>query len=173
MVPVLETERLLLRPRTAGDIESFVAMDSDPDVRRFLPPAFRDGFDAATYRSVLPERIAMDHGPGLGHWTLVPRAQPDAFVGTALLIPVEGKGPDVEIGWRLPRARWGKGLASEAARQVVSHAGEIGLAELVALIHPDNAASVGVARKLGFAPDGIRDAYGTTFQLYRLVLENP
>lgn len=173
MVPVLETDRLVLRPRTTGDIDDFVAMDSDPQVRRFLPPAFRDGFDPAAYRAALPERIAMDHGPGLGHWTLVGRAHPDAFVGTALLIPVEGKGPDVEIGWRLPRAHWGKGFASEAARQVVAHARGTVLAELVALIHPDNAASIGVAGKLGLAPDGIRDAYGTTFRLYRLALENP
>ncbi|MBL8569902.1 MAG: GNAT family N-acetyltransferase [Phreatobacter sp.] len=158
----------MLRPRGVGDIDDVVAMDSDPQVRRFLPPAFRDGFDAAAYRAILPERIATDHGPGLGHWILVARAHPNAFVGTALLIPVEGRGPDVEIGWRLPRTHWGKGFASEAARQIVLHARRTGLAELVALIHPDNAASIGVARKLGFAPDGSRDAYGTTFRLHRL-----
>lgn len=56
MVPVLETDRLVLRPRTTGDIDDFAAMDSDPQVRRFLPPAFRDGFDPAAYRAALPDR---------------------------------------------------------------------------------------------------------------------
>ena len=112
--------------------------------------------------------MALDFGNGLGHWTLRLRTDPAGFVGTAMLIPIEGKGPDIEIGWRLPRAFWGQGIASEAARAVHTHArGVVARDELVALIHPDNAGSIGVASKLGFERAGSRDAYGTTFDLYR------
>lgn len=144
-------------------------MDSDIEVRRYLPPAFRDGFDAGAYRAALPDRIAMDHGQGLGHWTLRLKDEARGFVGTALLIPVEGVGPDIEIGWRMPRASWGFGYAGEAARAVMAHAfGTLGLEEIVALIHADNVKSAAVAGRLGLTRAGRRAAYGTEFDLFRL-----
>ncbi|MDP3546179.1 MAG: GNAT family N-acetyltransferase [Phreatobacter sp.] len=173
MPPLLESDRLLLRPRTEADVEDYVAMDSDPEVRRYLPPDFRDQFDAEAYRRVLPSRMAVDFGIGLGHWSLWLKEDPGVFVGTALLIPVEGLGPDIEIGWRLPRRFWGQGYAGEAARAVLQHGqAVVGSSGIVALIHPDNAASIGVARKLGFVRSGMRDAYGTCFDLYRPDGEN-
>lgn len=169
MVPHLETERLTLRARAVSDIDAFVAMDSDIKVRRYLPPAFRDGFDAGAYRAALPDRIAMDHGPGLGHWTLRLKDDARSFVGTALLIPVEGAGPDIEIGWRMPRSSWGFGYAGEAARAVLDHAfGGLGLSGIVALIHEDNARSAALAERLGLTRAGRRAAYGTEFDLFRL-----
>lgn len=168
MPPLLESARLILRPRQLADVESYVAMDGDPEVRRYLPPDFRDNFDAETYRRILPSRMAVDFGDGLGHWSLWLKQDPAVFAGTALLIPVDGRGPEIEIGWRLPRRLWGKGYAGEAAETVMRHArGVIGERDLVALIHPDNAGSIGVARKIGFARAGQRDAYGTCFDLYR------
>lgn len=173
MPPPLESDRLILRPRTEADVEDYVAMDSDPEVRRYLPPDFRDQFDAEAYRRVLPSRMAVDFGNGLGHWSLWLKEDPGVFVGTALLIPVEGRGPDVEIGWRLPKRFWGHGYAGEAARAVLHHGqAVVGSNGIVALIHPDNAASIGVARKLGFVRSGMRDAYGTCFDLYRPDGEN-
>lgn len=169
MVPELETGRLRLSPRRLPDVDDFVAMDSDDEIRRYLPPAFRDGFDADAYRAALPGRMAADHGPGLGHWTVRLKDEARGFVGTALLIPVEGTGPDIEIGWRLPRAAWGHGYASEAARAVMDHAfGTLGLAGIVALIHEDNVRSAAVAGRLGLIRSGRRAAYGTEFDLYRL-----
>lgn len=174
MVPVLSTDRLVLRPRDLRDVDAFVAMDSDSEVRRYLPPAFRDGFDAEAYRALLPQRMAVDFGQGLGHWSLGLAENPECFVGTALLIPVAGEGPDIEIGWRLPRAFWGLGYASEAAKAVLAHAADVvAPGNPIALIHPDNAASVGVATRLGFAREGPREAYGTTFDLYRPGRQNP
>ncbi|WP_439575433.1 GNAT family N-acetyltransferase [Phreatobacter sp.] len=171
MVPHLETERLTLSPRVLADIDDFVAMDSDPEVRRYLPPAFRDGFDAAAYRAVLPDRIALDHGQGLGHWTLRLRDLARSFVGTALLIPVEGAGPDIEIGWRMPRSSWGRGYAGEAARAVLGHArGSVALSGIIALIHEDNVRSAALAERLGLARAGRRAAYGTEFDLFRISL---
>jgi RimJ/RimL family protein N-acetyltransferase len=168
MVPELATERLILKPRDLGDIDDFVTMDGDPEVRRYLPPAFRDGFDGQAYRAMLPERIGRDHGPGLGHWTIRLRERPDVFVGTALLIPVEGTGPDVEIGWRVPRSSWGKGYAGEAAAGVLAHGfARVGLKEIVALIDPLNERSIALATRLGLAFAGRRAAYGTEFDLYR------
>jgi RimJ/RimL family protein N-acetyltransferase len=174
MVPTLETERLLLAPRVLADLEDYVAMDSDRAVREYITPPFRDDFTPELYRANLPARIATDFGPVLGFWTLRLKAPAPVFVGMALLMPVEGKGPEVEIGWRMPRAAWGHGYASEAALTVLAYGrGTLGLAEVVALINPENLRSIAVATKLGMTRAGRRDAYGTSFDLYRIGTKLP
>lgn len=167
MVPHLSTERLILEPRAVADVDDFVAMDADPLVRRHMPPAFRDAFDAEIYRGQLANRIGHDFGAGLGHWTIRSKTEPLGFVGTVLLIPVEGTGPDVEIGWRLPRAAWGRGYVREAARCALAHGfSAVGLSEILALIDPENRRSIATAAALGFRRQGRRQAYGTVFDRY-------
>jgi RimJ/RimL family protein N-acetyltransferase len=56
-------------------------------------------------------------------------------------------GDEVELGWLIRRAHWGKGYATEAALTLRPQGPE----RAVHLIHPDNAASIAVARKLGAA----------------------
>jgi len=60
-----------------------------------------------------------------------------------------------EIGYHLRRDHWGRGLATEAGRAIRDHAVTVlRLRRLVALIHPENAASERVAAKLGFRREG-------------------
>jgi RimJ/RimL family protein N-acetyltransferase len=76
-------------------------------------------------------------------------------------------GPEIEIGWRLVRAAWGRGYATEAARPVLDHALEtLGLGEVIADIDPENAASARVALKLGFRPTGSVPFNGHTVTRY-------
>lgn len=155
MLPTFETERLFLRPRTMADLAACMAMDRDPEVTRFIPGPWRNP-DA--HRRFITTRMQADFGPGLGYWSIFAREQPDLFVGWVLLIPDDAVGPDIEIGWRLNRHAWGKGYATEAARPLVVHAFEqAGIERIVAAIHPDNAASIHVAQKLGLtaAGDGV------------------
>jgi RimJ/RimL family protein N-acetyltransferase len=59
---------------------------------------------------------------------------------------------DTELGYRFLPEHWGKGLATEAGRASIEFArADLGLARLVALVHPDNVASARVLAKLGFA----------------------
>jgi RimJ/RimL family protein N-acetyltransferase len=53
MVPALETPRLSMRPPAAADVDAYVAMDSDVEVRRFITPDFRDNFDVDRHRHSL------------------------------------------------------------------------------------------------------------------------
>ncbi|WP_346658041.1 GNAT family N-acetyltransferase [Bradyrhizobium sp. 157] len=172
MVPTLETPRLCMRPRAAADVDAYVAMDKDIEVRRFITPDFRDNFDVNRYQASLRTRLAVDPGKGLGWWTLRNRFDDNSFLGMALLIPLALEGPEIEIGWRLPRSAWGNGYATEAALRVVQYArDEVGLKEIIACINPENERSVRVANKLGFRPDGRKRAYGTEFDCYRLRLD--
>jgi RimJ/RimL family protein N-acetyltransferase len=77
---------------------------------------------------------------------------------------------DVEIGWRLRRDAWGRGLATEGALAAREHAfGELGLARLVALVHPENAASIRVVGKLGMTLERERiSRHGTPVLVYAL-----
>ena len=168
MVPTLETDRLRLTPRTATDIEACVAMDSDLEVRRYITPDFRDRFDADAYRDTLEERVAIDAGRGFGWWIIRQRDAPERFHGLAMLIPVGLEGPEIEIGWRLPRASWGRGYATEAATGILAYAfDDLALSEVIACIDPENGRSIAVAARLGFVRAGRKAAYDTAFDLYR------
>jgi RimJ/RimL family protein N-acetyltransferase len=62
--------------------------------------------------------------------------------------------PAVEIGWRLARGFWGRGIATEGAREALRFGfEEAGLDRVVSIHHPDNAASARVMAKLGMRFD--------------------
>lgn len=147
--PTFETRRLRLRPRTLADTDACIAMDLEPGVTRYVAGPWGD---PAAHRAFVEARTMGPYAPGLGYWVISPLEEPAQFLGWVLLIPVNGRGPQVEIGWRLRREAWGFGFATEAAMAVLRHGLEgLGLAEIVADIHPDNSASRRVAEKLGFA----------------------
>jgi RimJ/RimL family protein N-acetyltransferase len=84
-------------------------------------------------------------------------------------VPSRSPLPDTtEIGWRLTRASWGQGIASETAGAMLQHArDELRVGPVVALIHPDTAASVRVARKIGLRPAGETIVRGGRQLVYR------
>lgn len=156
MLPGLETERLHLRPRTAADFDACLAMDREPGVTRFIQGPWNE---PERHEAFLRGRIAVTYGGGLGYWSIFPREDPRRFAGWILLIPVDGVGPEIEIGWRLNRSAQGRGYATEAALAVLGHAFETaGIDRVIADIHPDNHASIRVAQKIGMVceADGMR-----------------
>ncbi|MEM5341687.1 GNAT family N-acetyltransferase [Paraburkholderia azotifigens] len=164
MPPSFESPRLYLRPRTLADLDDCIAMDRDPEVTRHIDGPWRDG-DA--HRRFVVDRITRDYPDGLGYWSIFERHAPERFVGWVLLIPEDARGPEIEIGWRLVRDAWGRGIASEAAHVVVAHAFDtVGLESIVAGIAEGNAASQRVAEKLGMKREGFADGY-VRFRLTR------
>jgi RimJ/RimL family protein N-acetyltransferase len=150
--PRFDTRRLLIRPRTPADTEACLAMDSDPEVTRFVSGPWGD---PAMHRAFIEARTRGPYAPGLGYWAICRRSGGAPFIGWVLLIPAGGAGPRFEIGWRLRRDAWGRGYATEAAGPVLWHAFTgLGLPEVVAEIDPDNAASLRVAEKLGMRRRG-------------------
>lgn len=147
MLPTFHTDRLLLRPRTMGDLDDCLAMDRDPQVTQHIAGPWKD---PDRHRAFVVDRIQTRWPDGLGYWTIVPRADPQTFLGWILLLPCLDFGDEIEIGWRLPRRHWGHGYATEAARPVLRHAFDtVGVNAVIADIHPQNHASIHVAEKLG------------------------
>jgi RimJ/RimL family protein N-acetyltransferase len=161
-LPPLDTPRLLIRGRTLDDLEACLAMDRDPEVTRYIKGPWNDPVE---HRRFLEFRITRPYPPGLGYWSIRERAAPEVFLGWVMLIPDHGVGPEVEIGWRLVRAAWGRGIASEAARALAAHAFDtVKLPRIIADIDPENIASRAVAEKIGMN----LVAFDTSCARYRL-----
>jgi len=95
-----------------------------------------------------------DHWAAHGHGLFAAESREDGsllgFVGVAYptFLPELAHRP--ELGWRLARRAWGRGLATEGATAARDWAlGELGMPDLISIIHPENAASRRVAEKLG------------------------
>jgi RimJ/RimL family protein N-acetyltransferase len=147
-VPELRTERRLLRGWEERDREPWRAMNADPDVMRFIGTgatwsAARSDDGIARYNRSWADR-------GYGLWALEDGALGRCVGTCGLLVFPDGK-QRVEVGWRLERAAWGKGYATEAALAARDwgFASVPGLERLIAVIQPENTASIRVAEKLG------------------------
>lgn len=149
----LRTERLILRAWTDADLEPFAAMNADPAVMEHFPAALdRAGSDATAARI----RAHFErHGYGL--WAVeVQGGAP--FIGFTGLQVTPFREEWIEIGWRLARAHWGRGYATEAARAALAFAFDaLGLAEVVSMTVPANARSRSVMEKLGLRRDPADD----------------
>jgi RimJ/RimL family protein N-acetyltransferase len=152
----LHTRRCVLRQWKDGDLAPWCAMNADIDVRRWFPSVASEEQargEAARCRDAIAQR-------GWGMWALeVPGTFPFAgFVGLNAPHYEAPWVPAVEIGWRLTRAAWGRGLATEAARAALGFGFlELGLHEIVAITVPDNEASQRVMTRLGMTRDADGD----------------
>jgi RimJ/RimL family protein N-acetyltransferase len=156
--PPLATERLDLRRFTPSDLEPLLDVFGDPEVMRYVG-AERRPLDRRGVASLLASAESQWQRQGFGLLAVVER-ESGRLIGEAGLQPLE-EGPDIETGYTLARAAWGRGYATEAARAVL-HWGFAGLRlhRVVAVSDPSNAASLRVLDKLGMTRLGVRHCYG-------------
>jgi RimJ/RimL family protein N-acetyltransferase len=146
----LETERLILRRLTEADVDNLCDLDSDPAVMRFLnggTPTPRD----LIQREILPRFLRYyDRFDGYGFWAAIEKLTGE-FLGWFCLHPAEGRDPDdVELGYRLRQAAWGKGYGTEGARALIHKAfTELGVRRVSATTYEDNIGSRLVMEKAG------------------------
>jgi ribosomal-protein-alanine N-acetyltransferase len=145
---VLSTERLTLRHLEPADLPALHALCRDPEVRRYFP----DGTLTLGQTRAQPEwfRHGHPHHPSLGLWATI-ETRSSTFLGRCGLLPWTLDGvAEVELAFLIDRARWGEGLATEAARGIIQHAREVlRLSRLICLVMPGNEAAARVARKVG------------------------
>lgn len=159
---MIETDRLFLRPLRGEDVDALVALHGDARVNRFVP-AF--SHEQAVERLASVERQWAERGHGLCAVELKSSAE---FIGRVGLNYWE-TFDEVELGWILKAEAWGHGYATEAARACL----EWGFATLdaeyfIAMIHPENTASVRVAERLGFTPLREDTLFGKPVTVYSL-----
>ncbi len=166
-VPILETERLLLRPHRAEDLEVCTALWSEPEVVRYTT-------GKPLGREEVWVRILRHAGTwamlGFGFWAVEEKASGE-FAGEVGFMerkreiepPLEGKP---EAGWGFASRFHGKGYATEAMRAALAWGDEhFGATPTVCIIHEGNAASVRVAAKCGY-----REYARTIYQEHQVTL---
>jgi len=168
---VRETERLLLRPPRAADLDPYIEIHEDPEVRPHLMVLQPSVGRAAAWRT-LALLAGHWHLRGYGQWTLVEKATGDVVGRVGLWNPEGGLG--LEIGWVIRRSQWGRGLATEAAREAVAFAfDEVRADRLISVIPPDNVRSIRVACKIGETFDRAHVVDGRTVHVYALPRPGP
>jgi len=157
-IPEIETDRLLLRSWRSADVKPMTAINSDPDVARWLGP-----IDP----SRTAERIEawLEHWSrlGFGLWAVDERASGD-FVGRVGLMRHDdwtASAHDAEIGWTLAKSAWGRGYATEAAQAALGWAQpRPELNAIISITLPDNVRSRRVMQKLGLTYAGMTTWHG-------------
>lgn len=159
--PILRSARLLLVPLADRHLDLEVELDSDPEVLRYLdsrPRTRREVEESHARRMGLTGVV-----DGLGFWMAfgtgdgsVPASEDDGeFVGLMMLPPAHGPDqPDdptvSDLGYRLVRRFWRRGLASEASRVLLRHAFDtVGQSRVIAQTMAVNAGSRGVMSAVG------------------------
>lgn len=150
---VLETDRLVLRWLSPEDAEFILQLLNEPAWLRFIGnKSVRTVEDARSYILKGPVEMYSRHGFGL---YLVGLKEEGAPIGICGLIKRDSL-EDVDIGFALLSAFWGKGYAYEAASAVMAYGKRaFGLTRLVAITSPDNYASGRLLEKLGFNFEGM------------------
>ena len=163
--PILRTDRLLLVPLADGHLELEVQLDSDPEVLRYIWGRARSRDEVVAshaQRMALAGKVA-----GLGYWmafasdggvgaSTPPEREDDReFVGLMMLPPAHGpdqpNDPTVsDLGYRLVRRHWRKGLASEASRALLRYAFDtVGQSRVIAQTMAVNTGSRRVMEAIG------------------------
>ena len=156
VVQARRTERLVLRGWRDGDRDAWAAMNADPEVMRY----FHDTLTREQSDAMLDRMDAALEAQGWGLWALE-RLDTGELVGfTGLAVPTHDLPfqPCVEVGWRLARSAWGRGFATEAAREALRVGfDEVGLAEVVSMTSVPNTPSRAVMERLGMTRDPADD----------------
>jgi [ribosomal protein S5]-alanine N-acetyltransferase len=151
------------------DIEAVHAIYSDSLVWRYMGIGPTTTVEES--RGRLERMLGYQRDHGYTFWAVM-LADSGELIGDTGLIPLEGVGPDVEIGWRYASAHWGNGYATEAAAACRDLGFErFGLDKLIVDIHPRNERSKNVARKLGARELGRAKHRG--FDVIRYVIDRP
>jgi RimJ/RimL family protein N-acetyltransferase len=154
-----ETERCRVRTWTPGDAERAFDLYRRWEVARWLgaqPRAMEDRAEAD--RLVQRWADLNRERPDTGRWA-VERKDDGVVAGTIIVLPLPDGDGEFEVGWHFHPDSWGQGLASEAARGALSWGFAHGLAEIFAVVRPDNAASLALCRRIGMEPLGRTTAY--------------
>ena len=143
----LFTSRLKLTVFSQSHLSELVRLNADPEVMRYFPATLSSEESAALLQRIIEHQRINEYSLFALHLK-----ESDAFVGWCGLMKVPFSAhfaPAVEIGWRLNKIFWGKGLAPEAAKSVLRFGFlELGLSEIVSFTAELNQPSIRVMQKI-------------------------
>jgi RimJ/RimL family protein N-acetyltransferase len=169
---IVETERLILRYFHAFDGEAMDRVFGDADVMHFGPGVQTQAWVRQWLRDCLENYYQK---LGLGPWAVVEKTRRDVIGYCGLFYYSDIlEQPEIEIGYRLARPFWGRGYATEAVVAARDYAFNVlCLPRLIALIDPQNVASMRVAEKAGLRFENEVMLEGYTHPDHVYALANP
>lgn len=139
-----------LRPWRDADLTPYTAMNADPEVMRYFPAPLSAAQTAESFERL--KRGIEERGWGL--WVVEVDGEFAGFTGLAIPRFEAPFMPATEIGWRLRREFWGRGIAFAAARQALAYGfDQLQLREIVSFTAAVNLPSRRLMERLGFAHD--------------------
>ena len=167
---LIETQRLLLVPFAADDVEALHELWTDPDVRRYLWD------DVVIPRSTAEEIVASSARDfaerGFGFWALYARDGSEDLMGFCGFRRFEGSDTPELLYGILPRY-WGRGFVTEAGHAVIRHGFEhCGFERILGATDTPNQSSVRVMQRLGMVFDVRREFHGLDTVFYTLSPED-
>lgn len=159
-LPTLKSERLILRPWRESDVAPFAALNADPLVMEHFPATLTRAETEAMVERARAEMAR--HGFG---WFAAEMPGVASFIGfIGLWAPgfaapfTSIQDPIVEVGWRLAKEHWGRGYATEGARECLRFGfNDLGLKEIVSFTATTNLPSQRVMQRLGMTHDPADD----------------
>lgn len=170
MHTVFETPRLILRRFTIEDAPLILALNSDPEVVKYVHEPVLKTEEQAT--KIIIDIILPQYKNNLGRWAIHTKTE-NEFIGWCGL-KYRPELDEIDLGYRLMQKAWGKGYATEAAKHTLDHGFKALLLQLItARAHIDNLASIKVLEKIGmnFIGEGIVDE--CPVKTYTLANSNP
>lgn len=145
-IPRLKTPHLTLRPLQPGDAEVLYGINQGEGVLRYFPNPAPPPLERVQ-RFIAAQQVHWETY-GYGNWGILPAGESDlaGWAGLQFLPELN----ETEVGFLLDRRCWGKGYATEAARASLQFGFErFHLDHIIALVHPENGASLRVIEKCG------------------------
>lgn len=163
---MLETERLLLQPLGAGDIEQVSAMRSDAGIMRFIRKPQTRG-ESVEWIRMVSSRWETE---GIGFCAIIEKSSA-RFAGWCGLWRLK-ETDEIEVGYAVAVNFQGKGYASESAREFLRYGfANLRLEKIVAVARPENTASRRVMEKLGMRYDYTGEFYSKQLVHYSITKE--
>jgi len=163
---VLNTQRLRLEPCTDAHFEGLYALNSDPEVMRYITGKPDTPEDT---KSMIDRVKARWADTGYSWWSFIDKENGQIIgMGCIQHLGRDAANP-LEIGWRLRKDRWHQGFASEAAQCMASFAFEtLKTKLLVAVCDPANTGSSRVMERLGMSYRGRERWYDMDTAVYQM-----
>lgn len=164
-MPILETNHFEVRPFLSDDLEAVCELHFDEAVMRYLVGGVRASkADVVRDLEVYAESQRLD---GFSKWAIVDKSTGKLAGRGGFVRLATG---EIDFGYALHRAYWGKGHGTEIATALLewARANLPDLQRVVGLVLPANVASARVLEKIGFHHAGDAVYFGQTMQVFRL-----
>lgn len=146
---ILETERLRVREMTLDDIERLYEIYAEPSITEYMEGLYPDKKDELEFSKSYIENMYGFYGYGL--WMVIEK-ESGRIIGRAGLSNREIDGEVyLELGYVIAKENQRQGYATEVCSAILEYAkSELGAMQVIALMKPENEASIRTAKKLGF-----------------------